>query len=163
MVYTSDNMSNLYSQIQIDLDRIKFWFCSNKLVLSEKTKYVIFNLKRRFFEKQNVYYRCLTCDSKKTCNICFKIEQVNFIKYLGIILDENFTWKLHVDKLKMEMISILRKFFILRYLCPIKVVRSVYCALVESRLQYGISCWGGAYMSNINPLQIAQKNRKSDI
>lgn len=34
----------------------------------------------------------------------------------------------------------------------------IYFGIVHSKVQYGITCWGGAYLNKVNPLLIAQKH-----
>ena len=48
--------------------------------------------------------------------------------------------------------------YYLRPLCPEKQLKNVYHALFESRIGYGISCWGGTYLNTIRPLIITQKH-----
>lgn len=79
------------------------------------------------------------------------------IKYLGLTVDKNLNWKCHITYLKKYLLSCLRQFYLLKTVCPISILRAVYFALVDSKLQYGISCWGGVYLSNISSLLITQK------
>ena len=50
-----------------------------------------------------------------------------------------------------------RVFYLLRDYCPSNVMTMIYHALVMSKLQYGLSCWGGCYMNTFKPLYIQQK------
>ena len=47
--------------------------------------------------------------------------------------------------------------YFLRDVCPVDVLRTVYFSLMNSRLEYGIVCWGGSYFSNIYPIVTQQK------
>ena len=38
-----------------------------------------------------------------------------------------------------------------------KILQTVYYALIESQLKYGIIAWGGAYNTHIKNLEIVQK------
>lgn len=51
----------------------------------------------------------------------------------------------------------MNKIFHLRKLVPSNLLIAIYYALVNSRLEYGISCWGSAFISNLQPLITAQK------
>ena len=92
-----------------------------------------------------------------TCANCVLIEEVQSLKYLGLVLDQNCTWKSHVQSVKRYLCLALRKFYMLKYVCPLPVLRSVYFAIINSKLQYGVSCWGGTYLTTVNPIIIAQK------
>jgi len=52
--------------------------------------------------------------------------------------------------------SSLRMFYFLREMCPQQVLRLVYFSLVNSTLEYGITCWGGTYKTNIHSLVVLQ-------
>lgn len=51
----------------------------------------------------------------------------------------------------------LRKFYFLKSLCPENILRQIYFAFVHSRLNYGITCWGSTFYSNIKPIITIQK------
>ena len=71
-----------------------------------------------------------------------ELERVNKMKYLGVILDENFNWSPHIAQLKLKLagsVGILSK---LKYYLDTKILIQVYHALVGSRLHYAIGCWG---------------------
>lgn len=89
---------------------------------------------------------------------CVEIKRVNNIKYLGVILDEDVSWKKHIKLLKSKLNSTLRNFYFLGNLCNSETLRSVYFALVHSRIDYGIAFWCGTYKSNINMIKILQKH-----
>ena len=160
LCYSDSSMHELHMHMQRDLDKLKYWFSINSMVLSSKTKYILFNLKNvATVVNSLIYYRCMKCitDDVLFCNQCVLIDRVSHIKYLGIYIDEHCNWKQHINKLKSELIYVLKKFYLLQFICPAPVLRMVYCALVNSRLQYGIVCWGGAYQTNLQPLFVAQK------
>jgi len=58
--------------------------------------------------------------------------------------------------LKGYLYAALRKFYFLKCICPLPVFKSIYYSIVDSKLQYGISCWGGPYFSTNRPLTICQ-------
>ena len=84
------------------------------------------------------------------------LERVDSIKYLGVILDENFNWSAHVTQLKKKLsgsVGILSK---LRYYVNTKILIQVYHALISSRIHYGITCWGAAAQTTLNPIRVLQ-------
>lgn len=64
----------------------------------------------------------------------------------------------HIAKIKSYVVSAIRSLYILRDLCPKPLLRTLYFALVNSRLDYGISVWGGTYLETLRPLITLQKH-----
>lgn len=158
--YSASESYTLSSYIQSDLDKLKMWFTVNKLVLSIKTKVIYFSLRSKGIVYDRLYFKCKSCFNSPvytSCDECILIEQVQSIKYLGLIIDTNCNWKEHIKSVKKYLIIALRKFYLLKYICPIEVLRTVYFALVNSKLDYGLSCWGGIYNTTLKPLLMSQK------
>lgn len=156
--YTAMTDIDLYLKMQADLDRLKLWFTVNKLVLSNKTKYMLFNLKKQTLLGKSLVFKCNRCliQDIENCKDCVNIETVNNIKYIGLILDSNCNWKLHISKIRTELLFVIRQFYFLKYVCTLPVLKAVYYSFFNSRINYGIVCWGGAYHSNIRCLQVSQ-------
>lgn len=151
---------NVSSQMQEDLNILKYWFDLNYMTLSTKTKYLLFSYRGVIEARSDVYYKCKVCVSREietVCPNCNLLERCGQIKYLGLIVDENINWKMHINKLKKETLYLIRKFYLLRYLCPLSVLKTIYYALVNSKLQYGVTLWGGTYYSTLKPLVVSQK------
>ena len=78
------------------------------------------------------------------------------IIFLGMCLDCNLTWKLHIDNLIKKLSSIC---FMLRKLLPIviiKILRMVYFAHFYSQICYGI-IWGGGSSSSMRKVFIIEE------
>lgn len=83
---------------------------------------------------------------------------VNEIKYLGLLLDAKLSWKNHVNYVKNKQIKYSRMFYMLRATCSVELMRTLYYALINSKLEYGITIWGGTYTSTLKPLIVIQKS-----
>ncbi len=128
------------------------------MVLSDKIKFQIFSLRSTFSFDLPCTFHSLTCNNSKITCDCLKVEQTDKMKYLGLIIDSKLTWKPHVTKIKQELYKCVRTFYFLKNMCPEKVLLNLYHALVNSRLSYGLCCWGGTYFSTLQPLIILQKH-----
>ena len=87
------------------------------------------------------------------------IERVHDFRFLGVILDEKFSWKNHVAHIKAKVaksIFILNK---VKYELDTNVLRMLYCTLVLPYLIYCLEVWGNSYKSNMTPLIMLQKKR----
>ena len=73
-----------------------------------------------------------------------------------VILDEKVTWSNQIDDLSKRLTSAAGIFSKLRYYLDIKTMIQMYHSLFNSKLQYGILCWGSAVSSKISKLQILQ-------
>ena len=79
----------LFSDVSKELTNINQWFVANKLSLNvEKTKYSFFH---KPCKKDNIplQFSKLTVNNRK-------IKREKSIKFLGMLLDENLTWKKHL-------------------------------------------------------------------
>jgi hypothetical protein len=73
--------------INTELCEISDWLQSNKLSLNiKKSNYIIFKPR----QKRQVYNLALTINNNT-------IDRVKEVCFLGVILDENLTWKAHVS------------------------------------------------------------------
>ncbi len=109
--------------------------------MSPKSKYMLFNLTRRTTFSSSLKYHDIKCN-KASCS-CVDIEQVDEMKYLGLWVDSKVSWKAHVNYLKLKLVKYVRVFYMLSYVCNQQLLRTVYYALVNSKLEYGLPIWGG--------------------
>jgi hypothetical protein len=121
-----------------------------------QNKNSFFNLKKDLTFNEPLQYHELVCNGN-SCN-CPVIEIVNEIKYLGLILDTKLSWKNHVNYVKDKLIKYIRIFYMLRFVCSTELMRILYFALINSKLDYGLSIWGGTYITTLKPLFVIQKS-----
>lgn len=159
LCYSATSNAQLWHSMQNDMDKLKYWFTLNRLVLSDKTKYIKFFLKHDKNFPYNIVFKCAECLANTTnnCTKCIEIDKVDSIKYLGVVIDENCNWKQHILKLKSYLNSALRTFYNLKQICPIDILKTVYFSIINSKLQYGIVCWGGTYLSTVKVINVSQK------
>jgi hypothetical protein len=72
-------------------------------------------------------------------------------KYLGIIVDHNFKWDMHIRVYAA-------KFYYLRQLLPFHTMKLLYVSMCDtvSLLRYGLRSWGNATYTKIKQIQTAQ-------
>ena len=83
------NIITLKSQIQLEIDKINNWMISNKLTINCKKSYymIVGNTKSVDKAKFN-----LTINHNL-------IKKSEFVKYLGVFLDDKLSWKIHTEKI----------------------------------------------------------------
>ena len=83
------SLFNLEKIINTELDKVYDWLCANKLSLNfDKTNFVIFH------PPQKKLIHTFRIELKDNV-----IKQELYVKYLGIIIDSNLSWKQHVHEL----------------------------------------------------------------
>ncbi len=115
----------------MELGKINDWLKTNKLSLNvKKSKYMIFHTPQRKVDSLNIQIDNTV------------IERVRVFDFLGLTINENLTWKDHIDKIANKIsrsLGILNK---LKHFLPVKVKLLIYSSLISSHLNFGILAWG---------------------
>lgn len=152
LLYSCDNLLDLNLQIEADLIEIRKWFSINDLTLNlNKTKYIYFNLRLTpnnliiKFHNSNIGHSNFNCD-------CETLEQVQCIKYLGLLIDSNLKWKSHIKELVKKLRFVLYTFYHLKNKISLSFLKTLYFSWFHSLINYGVIIWGGEYISNLQPI-----------
>lgn len=149
--YKGETWEEIKNTAESDLCNVKNWFDHKLLTINfEKTFYLPFSCnktKRPSFEQINI-------DMQGNHYI---ISPKSEIKYLGVIIDQHLRWESHVKYITKKLRFILHKFKILQKILTAPQMKSMYHALVESHLNYGILGWGGVAKSHLSALEVLQK------
>ena len=130
-----------------ELKKVKKWLDANRLVLNiDKTNFVVFHPHRI-----KILGPVIIRFGRK------KIECESCVKLLGILLDENLSWKFHINELSKNLSRTVGIFYKIRHFCPSNILRILYYALFYSFLSYGIFVWGFTFKSYFEKLSLAQK------
>ena len=84
------------------------------------------------------------------------IERVTSYKFLGILIDDKLTFKLHIELVQNKLsrnLGIMRK---LNFL-PKKILVKLYYSIIYPFLIYGLLIWGSTFTTSLNSLVIIQK------
>lgn len=138
---------------------IKNWLDESLLSLNiEKTKFMTFSLSSRNLPNlELLMIHEQTCKMDLQCRCDKSIERTASLKYLGVILDENLTWKEHLKYVTTKIRKLIHKFYELRNILTLRTLKTIYYALVESIINYGLAVWGNAGTTIISKLSVAQK------
>lgn len=144
-----------------DMEKIIDWLDNNNLVLNmKKTNLIKFRIKNCNNEEDIgiLVHKFPGENANHTDHTeCLRIQEVKEAKYLGVIIDEKLNWKSHLKFLSTKMLKPIYAALQIRNIISKKTKRIIYMALIQSKLQYGISAWGGAYKTNLEPLVRSQK------
>ena len=138
----------LYRKANKVLRQLKSYIDANYPHINlRKCKYIHFRSNR-----QNIRSNTVSYDN-------FKFEQVQSIKFLGITISETLVWNEHIKSMTRKLSKITGSLYKIRRCIPKAMLLSVYYALVNSQLMYGISIWGsGGSISNVCCLFSLKRN-----
>ena len=117
--------------LNAELEKVADWLSLNRLSLNkDKTKCMIFR-----------NYNKIVLPPKLVIKNQI-IEQVNNFNFLGIILDSNLNWKAHTESIGKKISKTIGIMNRLKHYLPMYTLKTIYNSLINSRLNYGILCWG---------------------
>ena len=152
-LYTcSKSISEIQNRLNNDLVLISNWLRNHKLHLNvSKTKVVLFGSRRALSKVQSL-----------NVNISGKVlQQVETIKYLGVILDNCLSWKPHITNLHVRnktsrIVGMLRR---LHHIVPFTTIQILYNTIVLPSLDYCDVVWSGCSQEDSNKLEVVHNNR----
>ena len=145
--YEAESLHHLQNMVNKELKKVKIWLNVNKLSLNiDKTNFIIFKSPQHS-APETVSIKIGNLPIKQTC----------YVKFLGVLLDENLSWKYHLTELSKKLARTCGMFFKVRHFLPISVLVCLYNSLFSPFLQYGILVWGLTYETYIKPVYLLQK------
>ena len=141
-VFSSKNLDYLQSVVNQELSVISEWLKANRLALNiDKTNFVIFN------SLKNKPYKPVVLKIEDNA-----IKQKQSIKYLGILIDSNLSWKPHINELSKKLSRTIGILYKICFFANTKILLMLYFSLFHSILIYGIQAWGLTYNTSLKPL-----------
>ena len=107
------------------------WLKLNKLSLNtQKTKLMPFHRKQKHLDEINVVINGI------------EIEHVPSFNFLGIMLDENLSWKSHIEMVGNKISKVSGILYRLKNVFPENVLFVLYNSLIVPYMNYGLLLWG---------------------
>ena len=145
--FHSNNINEIITTGRNIMIQLTSWFHANKLTLnSEKSSFTIFKSSRK-----SIVNLPESIDFHNQ-----QIKRTSQIKFLGIILDEHLTWNSHINELCSKLKRLFHIFYNIRNFLNKDNIKTLYYALVYSRIKYGISVYGQACDSKLKRIQTLQ-------
>ena len=85
------------------------------------------------------------------------IQQNEYVKYLGILIDPQLTFKYHIANLVKKVSRVTGLMYKIRNFVDNKTLEMIYYSLIYPHLLYAIPIWGNSDQTHIKPLFILQK------
>ena len=135
------------ADVSKSLQDVISWCNSNKLTINiNKTKFMIFKSRRR---KVEIFGQLSINESV--------LESVNSISFLGICIDENLTWKKHINNVCTVLSKKIGILYRIRHFVSKQILLMLYNAFILPHITYGLEVWGGTNKTFLNPILILQK------
>ena len=135
----------LFIRLQTTLNSFQNWSLSNYLSLNcTKTKYILFSRPKLIGPHPPLIIKNDYLDS------------VNSIKFLGVHIDRDLNFKEHIRQVRQKLSRIVGLSYAISPSLNLVAAKSLYFALANSILLYGIVFWAPSYNNDLAPLQIAQ-------
>ena len=127
----SNSIKKLNKLVNADLKHLVHWLNANKISLNvKKIEIVIFKSTQKKFER----------DLK--IKLCGKrLHPTESVKYLGVKIDTNLNWEHHVNDLSIKLNRANALLFKMRKYVSLKILRSIYFAILDSYLSYCCLVW----------------------
>ena len=152
-VYADKNLKSLEFTVNQELCKLFDWLTANKLTLNiKKTNFVIFRPAQR---KLNYHPKIMIFDNNQNKNVALECKES--VRYLGVIIDNNLSWKHHIDHVAIKINQTVGLICKLRHFLPRHTLLTIYRSLVTPYLTYGLMAMGQAYKSHLEKLLKLQK------
>ena len=148
---SAKDIKQVFQMMNEELVTIQNWFNANKLSLNaDKTKYSFFH-PLSYADKIP-----LRLPELKIGNTVIKREEN--MKFLGVLLDENMTWRRHIECIESKISKNLGILYKARYLLNLTCTKQLYFSSIHSYLNYGNIAWGSTNKSKLNVILRRQKH-----
>ena len=140
LLHFSKSVKKLDKYINLGMKNLTDWLNANKISLNfKKTELVIFRHKKKKLE----------CPVRR-------LYPFNSVRYLGVKIDENLSWKDHIHDIATKLNRANALLF--RNYVNFNTLKSIYFAIVDSHINYANLIWG----QNVNsPFRIVTLQKKS--
>lgn len=145
--YSHKDLNQLILTLNSELDKISTWMKANKLSVNlKKTNYILFRPSQK---------KIPTSAPVLVDNQIIQLKQRT--KFLGIYIDENLTWKTHVNYICSKISKTSGIIYKARYYLTSEAKLSIYYALVYPYITYCNIIWSSTYPTTLNRLFLLQK------
>ena len=86
-----------------------------------------------------------------------EIERVQSLKFLGVMIDENLTWKPHIELLENKISKNIGVLFKASKLLNFSCLKNIYFALIHSYVNYANIVWASSCRTGLKKIFLKQK------
>lgn len=163
LLCSGKDLPALIKKVNHEFRKIVEYFRSNKMLLHpSKTKFMLFNTPRGHTDI-NIYLNNNNIGQPEMANLISNVEQVTgksnppTIKFLGLNIDENLSFKQHVNTIASKLSQSLYIMQRAKNLLSTSALTTLYYSMVHCHLNYGINIWSSATQANLKCIILKQK------
>ena len=143
--HSNKNINTAFLKVNDELQKINEWFISNKLSLNvKKNKYSFFHKPSKKDDIPLVLPKLNINNSE--------IARTESIKFLGVLLDENLSWKTHIKYIENKISKNIGILFKARPFLNKKSLLSLCYSYIHSYINYGSVSWGCTCRTDLKKL-----------
>ena len=86
------------------------------------------------------------------------IEKVDTMKFLGVLLDDNLSWKEHMKYLEDKLVKNIGLMYRAKPFIDKESLLALYYSYIHLYLNYANLAWGSTYLTNLKKLRSQQKH-----
>ena len=147
--FSCESIQNLCTTVNSELKCVMQWFIANRLSVNiKKTNFVIFGTQAKI---KNIGNQC------KIYLENVEIVQTNVAKFLGVLIDNNLSWKNHIEYIAKKIaksVGIIKR---IRHSLPLETLNTLYNTLILPYLNYCNIIWANNKPNCLRPLLLLQK------
>lgn len=158
IISSHQNLTDANEMIQKDFNNFQKWAHDKELVIN-KEKTTVMHIRSphlRYHHIPQVLFHSNDCLHNNSdilnCDCANVLPMVKNQKYLGLVIDEHFTWSNHISILCEKLRLVNNRFYWLKRILSKECLKSVYHSLFESHIAYGITVYGFASDYILKPL-----------
>ena len=141
------NIHHLIKQAKSSFRKLQKWFLCNKLTLNcSKSYFSIFHTKNKHIPEG---FDEIVVDD-------VTIKRSASVKYIGLHIDKNLNWNVHIETLIMTLVKYFGIFHQLKDYVSNQLASKLYYAFVYSNISYGIEVYGSCSDTSLERLQVIQ-------
>ena len=154
---TGNSITEVNNKLQDDIDTVMLWFEKNRLQINvDKSCMMYIGSHQKLINigvNDNMSYPMINGQSVNAVDSC---------KYLGLTVDSHVSWSKHIGSLCSKLASRIGILYRLSQFLPTNSLVTLYYALIQSVIDYGLTVWGHTSCNNLMMIQRFQ-NRAARI
>ena len=146
-----EELNTLFKTVNDELIKVNEWFSANKMSLNVgKTKFLLLH---KSCKKYSIPSHLPALEISN-----HDIERVNTMKFLGVLLDDNLSWKEHIKYLENKIAKNIGLTYRAKPFLNKESLLALYYSYIHSYLNYANLAWGSTYLTNPKKLRSQQKH-----
>ena len=143
LFFSHPNLNVIEDTVNAELRKISDWLIANKLTLNTKKSNFLLVHPRQRKPSRKI---SISIDNEP-------LAETDHAKYLGVLMDNNLSWKYHIQQINIKVAKSLGIIAKVRHFVSENTLINIYNAFISPHINYGITNWGGAYPKHLDPIR----------